>query len=106
MSDLIYRRPDDYDLEHEDDDRDVQFYCELLRRLAPCRALELGCGSGRLTIALAELAPSIDSLIVGIDLEAAMLERARQKADGLAPAAKERLTLLEGDMRTWTADEP
>lgn len=106
MSDLIYRRPDDYDLEHEDDDRDVQFYCELMRRLAPQRVLELGCGSGRLTLALAEFAPHMDSLIVGIDLEEAMLDRAREKARGLDAAARERLRLLNGDMRSWTADEP
>lgn len=106
MNDLIYRRPDDYDLEHEDDDRDVKFYCELVRRLAARRVLELGCGSGRLTIALAELAPQTDSRIVGIDLEGAMLDRAREKAGELGAAARQRLTLLEGDMRSWTADEP
>jgi hypothetical protein len=28
----IYRRPRDYDLEHEDDDEDVAFYVELTKR--------------------------------------------------------------------------
>src|SRR5690606_15817098 len=70
------------------------------------RVLELGCGSGRLTIALAELAPQTDSRIVGIDLEGAMLDRARDKANELGAAARQRLTLLEGDMRRWRADQP
>ena len=32
MDDQIYRRPRDYDLEHENDDEDVAFHVELTRR--------------------------------------------------------------------------
>ena len=49
MTDTIYRRPEDYDLEHEGDERDIEFYRELVVRLRPRRMLELACGSGRLT---------------------------------------------------------
>src|SRR5262245_14296085 len=49
------RRPRDYDLEHENDE-DVAFYIDLVLRLRPRRVLELGAGSGRVTIPLAERA--------------------------------------------------
>jgi len=55
MDDVIYDRPRDYDLEHQNDDEDVAFHFELARRLAPRRVLELGAGSGRVTLPLAEL---------------------------------------------------
>jgi hypothetical protein len=41
MTDPIYRRPEDYDLEHEGDERDIEFYRELVVRLRPRRMLEL-----------------------------------------------------------------
>ena len=53
----IYQRPEDYDLEHEGQAEDARFYGHLLRRLHPTRILELACGSGRVTAALAAALP-------------------------------------------------
>ena len=54
--DPIYERPQDYDLEHEGDEKDIRFYERLVKRLRPRRALELASGSGRVAIRLARLA--------------------------------------------------
>jgi len=50
----LYRRPEEYDLEHLGDDEDIQFYVDLARSLKPKSVLELACGTGRITIPLAE----------------------------------------------------
>ena len=61
----IYKRPADYDLEHEGDEEDIGFYRRLVQRLRPRRVLELACGSGRVTLPLAELAAAQGFEIVG-----------------------------------------
>jgi ubiquinone/menaquinone biosynthesis C-methylase UbiE len=49
------------------------------------KILDVGCGTGSLTIALARrVAPDRESLVVGIDAAAKMLEVARRKAGDLA----------------------
>ena len=61
--------------------------------------LELACGSGRLTIPLAQaLAEDTSRRVVGLDLAPAMLDAARLKA----AAARVDVQLVEGDMRTFT----
>ena len=100
MTDTIYRRPEDYDLEHEGDERDIEFYRELVVRLRPRRMLELACGSGRLTIPLAEAAPGMT--VVGVELSGEMLELARRKLSDAGPDLGRRVTLHCGDMRTWS----
>ena len=106
MPDTIYARPEQYDLEHEGDDLDVRFYRSLVQRYRPPRVLELGCGSGRVTLPLAQLAPDIPTEIVGIDLNEQMLGQARAKAAGLDPGASRRLTLEKGDLTTWASPSP
>jgi SAM-dependent methyltransferase len=101
MPDTIYARPDQYDLEHEGDDADVRFHVHLIRRYRPARVLELGCGSGRVTLPLAEAAAEDGCEVVGIDLDEGMLEQARKKAEGLPAEARRCLTLGPGDLRTW-----
>ena len=56
MDELIYQRPADYELEHEGNADDVEFFVALARRLKPKRVLEVACGSGRVTQPLANLA--------------------------------------------------
>lgn len=106
----IYERPRDYDLEHEGDDEDISFYEQLVQRLRPARLLELGTGSGRIAIPLARLAASPDlnlpTTVVGLDLVAAMLSEAQRKQAELAPPERDRLTLVEGDIRTWRSGTP
>jgi cyclopropane fatty-acyl-phospholipid synthase-like methyltransferase len=73
---------------------DVQFYLALI---APTESvLEVGCGTGRVAIALAERG----NPVVGIDLSAPMLAQLQAKiAD--RPAVSARLSVDQMDMRTF-----
>ena len=102
MSEAIYQRPADYELEHEGD-RDVDFYVDLLSRLRPSRVLEFACGNGRLTLPLAESMPAT-AAIVGVELNEEMLADARRKHRESQVQA--RLRFEHGDMRTWQSREP
>jgi SAM-dependent methyltransferase len=95
----FYTRPglhvETYDLLHRvvPGGDDVAFF----RRLALAEAgptLELGCGSGRVTIPLAEA--GVD--IVGLDRSAAMLRLATDKRAALPADVRRRLRFVEGDM--------
>ena len=79
-----------YDLDLEGFDDDVALYLELVDGLGGLDVLELGCGTGRVAVPLAEAGLRV----TGVDLSAAMLARARERAGGLP------LRLVEGDMRT------
>jgi SAM-dependent methyltransferase len=83
---------------------DVAFYLDEAQRLgASSRVLELGCGTGRLTIPLAQAGHEV----TGIDLSRAMLARARAKLAELPRSVQDRVTLLEGDVRrTELGDTP
>lgn len=70
-----YDDPLTYDLENLDFAPEGPFYLALAREMGG-PALELGCGTGRFTIPLAQA--GID--VTGLDLAAAMLDRAREKA--------------------------
>ena len=96
MAEAIYQRPADYDLEHEGDDRDVRFYQRLSRRLGVSRVLELACGSGRLTIPLAQSLKRRSGSVTGVELNDEMLAQAqiRKVEGGLSDAA---LGLEQGD---------
>ncbi len=102
----IYERPGDYDLEHEGDDADVAFHVALVERLRPRRVLELACGSGRVTFPLAELGARIGFDVVGLEPAAPMRQEAERRRAGLPAAVQERVRLVDGDMRSWRADEP
>ena len=73
---------------------DIPFYLDAAKS-AGGKVLELGCGTGRIAIPIAQ--SGID--IVGLDYSAPMIERARQKADA---AGASNLTLLRGDMRDFS----
>jgi ubiquinone/menaquinone biosynthesis C-methylase UbiE len=102
----LYRRPDEYDLEHLGDDEDIQFYVSLARTLKPKSVLELACGTGRITIPLAEEGASSGYSIVGLDTEPAMLKQAGQKVKRLPAAVRKRISLVKGDMRGWGRSQP
>jgi SAM-dependent methyltransferase len=98
MSDL-YRHPEQYDREHLGDEEDIGFYLSLSRRLAPRKLLELGCGTGRITLPLAQLGFDV----VGLDNQPEMLQKAEERRLQTSPEIRQRLQFIEGDMRTWSA---
>ena len=102
----IYERPRDYDLEHEGDDRDVEFYRQLIERWRPRRVMELASGSGRVTIPLARVAAACQLDVVGLEREGAMLDEACRKRAMLAESERRRISFVAGDMRDWRAREP
>jgi SAM-dependent methyltransferase len=105
MTDL-YRRPDEYDLEHVGDEEDVVFYIGLAKSFKPKSVLELACGTGRITVPLAEQGARSGFSVVGLDSEANMLKQARDKARHMSAAGRKRLKLVHGDMRKWHGREP
>jgi SAM-dependent methyltransferase len=74
-------------------DDDVAFYLDLAASSGP-RVLELGCGTGRVTIALAQA--GLDA--TGLDRSPGMLREALAKHAQLDPATAARLRFVEGDM--------
>jgi ubiquinone/menaquinone biosynthesis C-methylase UbiE len=72
--------------------RDVPFWRQLARR-APGRLLELGCGTGRVSLPLARSRVGL----VGIDRSAAMLARARARSRRARLGS--RLRFVRGDIR-------
>jgi SAM-dependent methyltransferase len=80
-----------YDLDLVDDPGDLDLYLALADR-ADGPVLELAVGTGRLAIPLAEAG----HLVTGVDLDPAMLDRARRRARAVAGA--DRLTLIEADL--------
>jgi ubiquinone/menaquinone biosynthesis C-methylase UbiE len=96
----IYGRPDLYDMEHAGDGNDdARFFARLLARVQPRRVLELACGSGRVAFTLAAALPRAE--IVGVDSSIEMLGQAAAWRDAAEPRVRERVTLVEGDMRDW-----
>ncbi len=75
---------------------DVSFWVDLARE-ASGPVLELGCGTGRVSIPTAEAGCEI----VGLDASPSMLTRCREKRMRLDPAVSQRLTLVEGDLRSF-----
>lgn len=91
MNDTLYASAELYDLVHPGPHKgEAEFYARQAERWGK-RVLELACGSGRLTIPLAARGLGM----TGLDLSAAMLDRARQRAAG-APAA-----FVLADMRAF-----
>jgi len=80
-----------YDLDLVDDPGDLDLYLALADR-ASGPILELAVGTGRLAIPLAEAGHDV----TGVDLDRAMLDRARARAERARVA--ERLELVEADL--------
>jgi SAM-dependent methyltransferase len=75
---------------------DVDFYLGEARRAgAASSVLELGCGTGRLSLPLARAGHTV----TGVDLSPAMLARAREKLAAEPEEVRRRVTFVEGDIR-------
>jgi ubiquinone/menaquinone biosynthesis C-methylase UbiE len=100
----IYSRPDVYDMEYEGArNHDARFFARLLTRIRPRRVLEFACGTGRVTFTLAAALPTAE--IVGVDASADMLRKAQTVRDAATPSVRERVSLVEGDMRDWPGSD-
>ena len=80
--------------------QDVAFYRNAVRDFGD-PVLELGCGTGRITMALAEAGKRI----TGLDLSGRMLERAVKKRAALHVEARERVHFVQGDMARFDLGE-
>lgn len=90
-----------YDYEYRRRRADVTFYRELAKRRlgGPGRILELGAGSGRVTIPLARDGHEV----VAVDQSRPMLARLESRRAKLPAAAASRITVVPGDLCTFTA---
>jgi len=90
---------DVWDIRHEGREEDVTFYVEEARQ-AGSPVLELGCGTGRITIAVAR-----DGItIVGVDSSEPMLAVLRGKISKLDGVMQNRIKLVKRDMRVLQLD--
>ena len=80
--------------------QDISFYVNCVKNYGD-PALELACGTGRVTMAVAEVA----GRIVGLDLSERMLRHAQLKRTTLRPEARERVRLVHGDMTNFDLGE-
>jgi ubiquinone/menaquinone biosynthesis C-methylase UbiE len=80
--------------------QDVAFYAGAARKYGD-PVLELGCGTGRITMAIAEAGYRV----VGLDISEKMLERAVEKRAALRREARERVHLVQGDMTQFDLKE-
>ncbi len=89
-----------YDYEYRRRRADLSFYRELAkRRLGNSgRILELGAGSGRITIPLARAGYSV----VAVDSSPAMLDKLRTRVAALPLSVARRISVVEGDLRSFT----
>lgn len=83
-----------YDLEYNGHQEDLTYYVDLSRS-AKGPILELGCGTGRLTLPMAREGAHVD----GIDRAPGMLEGLRLKLASESAAVQARVRFWEGDFR-------
>lgn len=88
-----------YDLDSRDNlSDDIPFYLEYAKRQGD-EVLELGCGTGRVALALA----AQGFRVTGLDLSQQMLDVFRKKL-AARPELSERITLVHGDMSDFSFD--
>ena len=78
---------------------DVEWYRRKVRE-AGGPVLELGAGTGRVTISIAQDGASVWAL----DADIRMLGALKRKVDGLPKDVQKRVTIVEGDMRTFALE--
>lgn len=88
-----------YDYEYRRRRADVLWYREVAKRVlgGPGTILELGCGSGRVTVPLARDGHHV----VAMDQSTAMLDALEARRARLPAAVRERIEPVEGDLRQF-----
>jgi ubiquinone/menaquinone biosynthesis C-methylase UbiE len=84
---------------------DIVYWQGLVAEYQPRRVLDLACGTGRITLSLADIGTRYhdDFSLVGVDMSASFLRRAAEK--GAAAGLGERVRWIEGDMRSFALEE-
>src|SRR5215207_4365133 len=82
-----------YDLDLVEDPGDLDLYLALATRTGG-PILELGCGTGRIAVPLAAAGHDVTA----VDIDPAMLERARRRAEQAGAAARSRIEFVEADL--------
>ncbi len=89
-----------YDWTYEGITEDIPFYLQATRDYGS-PALELACGTGRITIPLAREGFEV----IGLDISREMLRIAREKLSEELPEVRARVRLLEADMSDFALHE-
>lgn len=89
-----------YDQDQGVFDEDVPFYLGLAQRTGE-PILELGCGTGRLVLALAKAGHRV----TGVEHQPAMLARAAAKVRAAGPEVGRRVSLVQADFRHLALEE-
>jgi SAM-dependent methyltransferase len=89
-----------YDLDQGVFEDDIPLYLGLAQRTGS-PILELGCGTGRLVLALAQAGYRV----TGVERQPAMLSRAEEKVRQAGPAITGHVSLFSGDFRTLELEE-
>lgn len=96
-----YSDPQYYDLTYGERKHDVAYYVTQARSAGDGRVLEYGCGSGRITLPMAQAKASVTA----VDLSAPMLSAlSRRLAEG-PKQLRDRISLHRADMRAFETDE-
>lgn len=82
-----------YDIDLLEDPGDLDLYLALAARTGG-PILELGAGTGRISVPLAEAGHRVTA----VDIDPAMLARARERITAAGPGARERIELVEADL--------
>jgi SAM-dependent methyltransferase len=106
MNDAFWDDARTYDLATGSFVADLPYWEALVAENRPRRVLDLGCGTGRITIPLvtAAVAAHDEAEVVGLDSSRAFL-RATERKLAASPHAG-RIRLIEGDMRDFDLGEP
>jgi SAM-dependent methyltransferase len=90
-----------YDLEHDTYQDDIVLYTDLAAGAGP-NLLEIGCGTGRVTLSLAQSG----SHVTAVDASEAMLARCRVRLASAPDRVAQRVTVLRADARALGEQVP
>jgi SAM-dependent methyltransferase len=96
-----YADPAYYDLTYRDRRHDVEFYVGAARGCPDRRVLEFGCGSGRITLPMAQAGAEVTA----VDLSRPMLNDLERRLSSIPLAVRRRIHPHHADMRAFRNEE-